>query len=160
MPKKTGGGGGRYGASGVDQSYGAIPLRRGVNGWEVFVIQHKGGGHWGFPKGHQDAGETNQQTAIRELFEETGFKVDSFGIDGNLANEEFVEVYEVQKRNYSYTKTVTFWIALIDPSAVYTLQAREVIEGRWCTIPNAKKLLTYAISQDLLQKVADAIGKL
>lgn len=30
---------------------------------------------WGFPKGHQENDETEEDTAIRELFEETGIRV-------------------------------------------------------------------------------------
>lgn len=32
-------------------------------------------GKWGFPKGHQENGETDEQTAIREFFEETGISI-------------------------------------------------------------------------------------
>jgi len=30
---------------------------------------------WGFPKGHMEEGESEEQTAIRELFEETGIRI-------------------------------------------------------------------------------------
>jgi tRNA nucleotidyltransferase (CCA-adding enzyme) len=30
---------------------------------------------WGFPKGHMEQGETEEQTALRELEEETGIKI-------------------------------------------------------------------------------------
>ena len=34
-------------------------------------------GFWGFPKGHVEEGETEPETAVREVFEETGLWVES-----------------------------------------------------------------------------------
>ena len=47
------------------------------NSSKVLLLRHssvssRGGGHWDFPKGHIDDGETEIQTALRELEEETG----------------------------------------------------------------------------------------
>ena len=53
------------------------------NGQKVLLLQYATGqkegdsdlqGHWDFPKGHVDKGETEIETAIRELEEETGIK--------------------------------------------------------------------------------------
>lgn len=40
----------------------------------LFLLLHYPGGHFDFPKGHMEKGETEHQTAIRELEEETGIK--------------------------------------------------------------------------------------
>lgn len=53
------------------KSCGVIPYRR--NGDETeFLILLQTNHCWSFPKGHMDAGETETQTALRELAEETG----------------------------------------------------------------------------------------
>lgn len=39
------------------------------------LVQGRWSHKWGFPKGHQEEGETEEETAIRELFEETGVLV-------------------------------------------------------------------------------------
>ena len=56
----------------------------------VLVWEH--GGYWVFPKGHVEAGETEQATALREIKEETGLTVtlvDGFRVidEHNLARE-------------------------------------------------------------------------
>ena len=56
----------------------------------VLVCEH--GGYWVFPKGHVEAGETEQETALREIKEETGLTVtlvDGFRVidEHNLARE-------------------------------------------------------------------------
>ena len=40
------------------------------------MIKHKNGGHWAFPKGHVEKKETEPETALREIKEETGLKVE------------------------------------------------------------------------------------
>ncbi len=54
-----------------EKSCGAVLVRRAVSGWETLLIRHANGGHWAFPKGHVEPGETEAQTALREIREET-----------------------------------------------------------------------------------------
>ena len=42
---------------------------------EILLIRHKNGGHWAFPKGHVEKKETEEDTALREIREETGLEV-------------------------------------------------------------------------------------
>ena len=39
---------------------------------KYLLLRHRYGGHWGFPKGHIEAGESEAETALREMREETG----------------------------------------------------------------------------------------
>ncbi len=41
---------------------------------KVLIVKHNAG-HWDFPKGHMEAGETETQTAIREVKEETNIDI-------------------------------------------------------------------------------------
>ncbi len=42
---------------------------------KVVLVQSGKYGHWSFPKGHMEAGETELETAIREVKEETNIDV-------------------------------------------------------------------------------------
>ena len=42
---------------------------------KVLLVQHVAG-HWGFPKGHVEGNETEEETAIREVKEETNIDVE------------------------------------------------------------------------------------
>lgn len=53
------------------RSCGVIPYRRSGNGPE-FLILLQTNGCWSFPKGHMEPFETEAETALRELREETG----------------------------------------------------------------------------------------
>ena len=45
------------------------------NGGIKYLLVREKSGYWVFPKGHTEAGETEHETARREIFEETGLKV-------------------------------------------------------------------------------------
>ena len=58
-----------------EKSCGALVYK-----WEgqtpcLLLLKHKFGGHWSFPKGHVEPGETEIETALREVREETGLEL-------------------------------------------------------------------------------------
>jgi len=57
-----------------EKSCGAVIFRR-TDVWNVLLIRHNKGRHVSFPKGHVEPGETESQTAEREILEETGLRV-------------------------------------------------------------------------------------
>jgi len=53
------------------KSCGILPYRQSENGREYLIVYEHFSQCWSLPKGHMEAGETEVQTAQRELFEET-----------------------------------------------------------------------------------------
>ena len=58
-----------------EKSCGAIVYRKFHGNTEILLIKHVNSGHWSFPKGHVEAGETEIETAKREVMEETAIDV-------------------------------------------------------------------------------------
>lgn len=56
----------------------AICLRVIATQLQTLLVRASSGDRWVFPKGHVEKGETEVTTAIRELFEESGWKAVSF----------------------------------------------------------------------------------
>ena len=57
----------------VEKSCGAVVFTR-VNGEIRYVLAQNLEGYYGFPKGHMEAGETEKETALREIGEEVGLR--------------------------------------------------------------------------------------
>ena len=59
---------------------GVVWRRGGASGIEVVLVGRPAEGLWALPKGKPERGETPEQTALREVSEETGLRV---AIDGD-----------------------------------------------------------------------------
>lgn len=58
-----------------------------LNLFRKFLLM-KHANRYDLPKGHREVGETDEQTAIRELREETGIQSDDFNLIDNFVFEE------------------------------------------------------------------------
>jgi 8-oxo-dGTP pyrophosphatase MutT (NUDIX family) len=56
-----------------------VPLRRGNGGLEMCLIRRRGGRKWGVPKGFVDRGQTIEEAALNEAFEEAGLRGEILG---------------------------------------------------------------------------------
>lgn len=118
-----------------ETSYGIIPLRFYQNGWQILLIQHHGG-YWAFPKGHADANESPQETAARELYEETGLTVQRY-----LSTESMIENYFFSFRGQRISKTVHYFLALVEGKVV--IQESEIQASQWLAISEAYHHMTF-----------------
>jgi bis(5'-nucleosidyl)-tetraphosphatase len=127
-------------------SCGIVPLREGVKGTEVLLIFHRGGRNWAFPKGHKDPGETDLQTAERELHEETGLTPVSY-----LSMTPYEETYQFYKFQDKISKTVLYFPAFVEGKL--KLQEEEIVDARWIPLVEAHRHLTFKESKEICQKV-------
>ena len=88
-------------------SYGVLVVR-GDPIDSFLLMQHPT--RWDFPKGHIDAGETEVECALRELFEETGICSDDIQLDPDF---RFSTSYTVQPKKFpgeTCHKTTTMFL--------------------------------------------------
>lgn len=121
-----------------EKSCGAVVF----DGDKILVIQ-QAAGHWGFPKGHVEEGETEVETAIREIKEETNVDVE--------INEKFryVEKYFPKE---DVEKDVVFFVAQ-KIGGENIAQEEEVQNIVWVSCEEAMELLTFESSKNVLKKV-------
>jgi bis(5'-nucleosidyl)-tetraphosphatase len=129
-----------------DAAFGIVPILRSAAEWQFLLIQHHAG-HWGFPKGHAEAGETAIETALRELWEETGVQP-----DGVLEDTPFVEEYCFEKNGERVEKTVTYFVGWVQSEKV-ECQVQEIQAYAWVNFETAMGQITFEQGQSLLQRV-------
>lgn len=130
----------------IDSSFGTIPIIHKDNHWYVFLIQHRNGKHWGFPKGHKENDEEAKDTAIRELKEETGLEYVK-----DLFKEPFKEFYRFNKNGQTVEKTVTYF--LVEVKGEVQLDPKEILDGGWFLFEEAAKKITFSQNLSLLNQV-------
>lgn len=126
--------------------YGIIPLRKLSGKREVLLVKH-GKGHWSFPKGHPEKGETPQETATREFVEETSLHILSF-LD--IPPQE--EHYLFRRGSQLIDKRVTYFAAEV--SGEVTMQAEEIVNFKWLSLEEAEKWITFSEARSLLEKIS------
>ena len=132
-----------------EKSCGAICYTREEGAPRVLVICHRYGGHWAFPKGHVEAGESEEETAMREVREETGAQVRV------RPGYREVTTYSPAK---GVTKDVVFFVAEITGG---TLRAQPEEVRAVCLLPleEAQRRLTqgrYREARALLEEWGEA----
>ncbi len=106
-----------------EKTCGSIIFTR-QDGIKKYLLIKNDSGHIGFPKGHVELGETEEETAQREVFEETGVKItahtktrqeytykNSEGIIKNciyFCNEFFDDEIKIQQSEISQSWLVPF----------------------------------------------------
>ena len=133
-----------------EKSCGAVVFRKYHGNIELLLIKHVVGGHWSFPKGHVEAGETEEQTALREIKEETGIDVELI-----TTFREVVSYYP--KRDT--TKDVIYFLGKAKPFQ-YTPQEEEIAQIKWVEINLAHSFLTYDNDKQLVNKAKPIIRDL
>jgi len=101
---------------------------------------------WSLPKGKGDPGERDEETALREVEEETGLRCELGAPAGQTRYRD----------SKGRDKVVHYWLMAPPANGDGTgsfVPNDEVDELRWYTIPEATEFLTYAHDRKLLQKV-------
>lgn len=126
-----------------EKSCGAIVYRKFHGNTEILLIKHIRSGCWSFPKGHMENGESEPDTAVREIKEETN-------IDIVIDDTEFRETVVFSPRR-DVTKEVVYFIGrAVSYDAVP--QELEIAELRWVEIGSAASKLTYDNDRIILNK--------
>jgi bis(5'-nucleosidyl)-tetraphosphatase len=110
-----------------------------------FLLLHYEAGHWDFVKGNVETGESEKETVLRELQEETGI-VDAQFIEGF---KEKVE-YFYRRQGATIHKQVIFF--LIETHTEKVQISYEHVGYTWLTYEQAMEKLTFKNAKDVLQK--------
>ena len=130
-----------------EKSCGAIVYRRYHGNIEILLIKHINSGHWSFPKGHVEEGETEVETAQREIKEETSIDV--------IIDPTFRETVSYSPKKDTM-KVVVYFLAKAK-NVDFVPQEDEIAEIRWVDISYAASILSYENDRTIVAKARNAI---
>lgn len=122
------------------------------HGRPTYLLLHYEAGHWDFPKGNIEKGETVETTARREIGEETGIREIAFepGFKTGIK-------YFFKREGQTVFKTVDFLLARTEEKDVKL--SFEHIGYEWLPFEDALDRLTYKTAKEVLVKADEYLGK-
>lgn len=121
----------------VEQAAGCIPFMRTRERELVACMILRPGGYWEFPKGKQEDGETLEQTAVRELKEETG-------LEGELTQEAPIDIaYTFERDSEHFDKRVRYYFCRVPDASAVHVQKGEVNDFAWLPLEDLMERATY-----------------
>lgn len=130
-------------------SAGGVVYRRGDLGVEVVICGRDSDGVWGLPKGTPNPGESLEETAIREVSEETGLEV-------RILEKLGVVEYWFARSGTRYHKWVHYFLMECTggDTSRHDLEYDKV---EWRPLENALRTLTFRNEANMLEKAREMI---
>jgi 8-oxo-dGTP diphosphatase len=125
---------------------GGVVWRVNHGAVEVFLVHRPKYDDWSIPKGKVEPGETEEQAAVREVEEETGFRC-------TLGRELTGTAYIDRKGR---PKTVRYWEMTVAGGTF--APSDEVDVARWYRLPAAARRLSYVHDVGVLESFATFAG--
>lgn len=124
-----------------ERSCGAVVYRNIGGTIRYLLIKNRRSSNWSFPKGHVEDGETLEETAIREVYEEAGIRIKIF--PGFVSKSQ----YTIQNR---IQKTVQIFAATTDDEHT-KIQPEEIEDYIWLPFENAHNCLKFENDKAILK---------
>ncbi len=134
-----------------EKSVGCIVYKLSDSGRPSFlVVKDMAHGNWGFPKGHMESGESEKETAKREVKEEVGLDID--------IENGFREEISYELKNGT-TKQVVYFLAKVNVDAEVAYTDGEIEDHRWLSMYEAIGRVTFVNAALLVQKAKQFLDK-
>ena len=131
-----------------EKSCGAVIYKYIDNELFILLLKHNLG-HWSFAKGHVEDSETEQETAIREIREETNLDV--------TINSDFRYVITYSPYEGAI-KDVVYFLATTNSDNIKAQQS-EISEIKWFKYEDAISMITYEDDRKVLMKAIEYLNK-
>ena len=129
-------------------SAGGVVYRWKDSDLQVVLCGRLSANTWSLPKGTPDFGESIEETALREVREETGFEV---RIEQQLGQINYH--FDVASENVRYYKTVFFFLMSVTGGSMDNHDP-EFDTIRWFQVSEALDLLTYPSEASIARRAA------
>lgn len=130
-------------------SAGGVVFRRSDGAIEVVICGRDSDGVWGLPKGTPDAGESLEETAVREVSEETG-------LDVRIVDKVGVVEYWFAREGVRYHKWVHHYL-LEAAGGDTNNHDHEYDRVEWRPVGAALKTLSFKNEVEIVEKARQMI---
>ena len=138
----------------LEISAGGVIYRPAQEGAEVCLIATYGGKTWQLPKGLIERGEQAEETAQREVAEETGLQGELLQ---RLDKIEYWYVWDYGEGRERVHKFVSFFLFRCTGGSTDD-HDEEVEEARWFPLDEARKRLSFENERRVLELAAEALA--
>jgi len=135
----------------IEVSSGGVIFRRRDDSIEVALVAVKDGKVWCLPKGLIEKGEGEEETALREVMEETGLRGRIIRKIGDISYW-----YYVKEENLKCKKTVHFYLLEFVEGDTMN-HSWEVDRAEWFEIDEALRRLSYKGEREILGRVKEML---
>ena len=132
-----------------EKSVGTIVFHK-ENEKPHFLLLLYGAGHWDFPKGHVEEEETEKQTMLRELQEETGLVSEQVEVLPSFREKIH---YFYKSKNQTVFKEVVFFLVEAKNPAIKI--SHEHKDFKWLPFEEALQTATFKTAKQLIEKAND-----
>lgn len=137
----------------VEKSAGGIVIRRRQGKLFILMVEVRnlqGEIRWTFPKGHLEGDETNEQAALREVEEETGWRCAIAPTELKTAFDKVTYWFE---RGEALIQKEVVWYIMDPVQKTGEGDPDEIRKVRWVTLNEARRKATYPSDIKLLKKL-------
>ncbi len=134
-----------------EKSCGAVVYTT-IGGKRKYVIIESLAGNHGFPKGHTESGETEKETALREIREETGLRPEL--IEGFRTEDEYP-----LPRKPNVTKRIVYFLARYEDQRITPLKT-ELLSARLLSFDEAMRIFEFENCRRILREAEDFLERM
>ena len=135
-----------------EKSCGALVIRHDAQTGNdyILMIRHRPGGYRSFPKGHVEPGETERETAMREVMEETSVRITI------IPDFRHVVCYTPAP---AVEKEVVYFLARTEQVDIRPRRG-EIAQVEWIPLLQAERYLTHDNDKRVLQAARNKLNAL
>jgi len=132
-------------------SSGGLVVRKNNGQWQVLLVKKSSSGLWTLPKGHKEKGEREEETASREVEEETGYKVKLGPRIGEIS-------FRYTRNGQAFREIASFFLMEVTGEGRKEEEG-EIEEVKWYSLDEALQALHYDNEKSLIHEVRRLMEK-